>query len=75
MSGNAPYWVTTAVLASDSVLGGVWDVLRVPQVHVGIDRLGYPTDHLIISVPLAARRVVLQLPLHQDSAKARPTNA
>ena len=42
MSGNALYWVTTAVLALDLVLGGVWDVLKVPQVHVIIDRLGYP---------------------------------
>jgi uncharacterized membrane protein YphA (DoxX/SURF4 family) len=30
------------------VLGGVWDVLRVPQVHVIIDRLGYPSYFLVI---------------------------
>jgi hypothetical protein len=48
MSRNAIYWVTTAVLALELVVGGVWDVLRVPQVHVIIDRLGYPTYFLVI---------------------------
>jgi uncharacterized membrane protein len=48
MSRNAIYWVTTALLALELVLGGVWDVLRVPQVHVIIDRLGYPPYFLVI---------------------------
>ena len=48
MSRNAIYWITTALLASELVLGGVWDVLRVPQVHVIIDRLGYPAYFLVI---------------------------
>jgi uncharacterized membrane protein YphA (DoxX/SURF4 family) len=48
MSRNAIYWVTTALLALELVLGGVWDVLRVPQVHVIIDRLGYPAYFLVI---------------------------
>lgn len=48
MSRNAIYWVTTALLALELVLGGVWDVLRVPQVHVVIDRLGYPPYFLVI---------------------------
>jgi len=48
MSRNVIYWVTTAVLTSELVLGGVWDVLRVPQVHVIIDRLGYPPYFLVI---------------------------
>ena len=48
MSRNAIYWVTTALLALELVLGGVWDVLRVPQVRVVIDRLGYPPYFLVI---------------------------
>jgi len=48
MSRNAVYWVTTILLASELVLGGIWDVLRVPQVHVIIDRLGYPAYFLVI---------------------------
>ncbi|MGB2603960.1 MAG: DoxX family protein [Candidatus Sulfotelmatobacter sp.] len=48
MSRNAIYWVTTAVLALELALGGVWDVLRAPQVRVVIDRLGYPAYFLVI---------------------------
>ena len=48
MSRNAIYWITTALLALELVLGGVWDVLRVQQVHVIIDRLGYPPYFLVI---------------------------
>jgi len=48
MSRNAIYWITTALLASELVLGGIWDVLRVPQVHVIIERLGYPSYFLVI---------------------------
>jgi len=48
MRRNAIYWLATALLASELVLGGVWDVLRVPQVHVIIDRLGYPSSFLVI---------------------------
>ena len=48
MSRSAIYWITTALLAAELVLGGIWDVLRVPQVHVIIDRLGYPSYFLVI---------------------------
>ena len=42
------YWVTTALLASELALGGVWDILRVPQVRELIERLGYPLYFLVI---------------------------
>jgi uncharacterized membrane protein YphA (DoxX/SURF4 family) len=42
------YWVTTALLAFELVLGGIWDVLRVPHVRVVIERLGYPAYFLVI---------------------------
>lgn len=48
MSRNAIYWLTTVLLALELVVGGVWDVLRVPQVHVITDRLGYPPYFLVI---------------------------
>ncbi len=42
------YWVTTALLAFELALGGVWDILRVPQVRDLIERLGYPLYFLVI---------------------------
>ena len=42
------YWVTTALVVFELALGGVWDVLRVPQVRGLIERLGYPSYFLII---------------------------
>jgi uncharacterized membrane protein YphA (DoxX/SURF4 family) len=42
------YWVTTALVVFELVLGGVWDVLQVPQVRSLIERLGYPPYFLII---------------------------
>jgi uncharacterized membrane protein YphA (DoxX/SURF4 family) len=42
------YWVTTALLASELLLGGIWDVLRVPQALGIIHRLGYPSYFLVI---------------------------
>ena len=34
------YWVTTALVVFELALGGVWDILRVPQVRDLIERLG-----------------------------------
>ena len=42
------YWVTTALVVFELALGGVWDLLRVPQVRGLIERLGYPPYFLII---------------------------
>jgi len=42
------YWVTTALVVFELVLGGAWDVLRVPQVRGLIERLGYPPYFLVI---------------------------
>ena len=42
------YWVTTALVVSELALGGVWDILRVPQVRALIERLGYPLYFLVI---------------------------
>jgi uncharacterized membrane protein YphA (DoxX/SURF4 family) len=42
------YWMTTALVVFELVLGGVWDVLRVPQARGLIERLGYPQYFLVI---------------------------
>jgi uncharacterized membrane protein YphA (DoxX/SURF4 family) len=42
------YWVTTTLVAFELVLGGVWDILRVPQARGLIERLGYPPYFLVI---------------------------
>jgi uncharacterized membrane protein YphA (DoxX/SURF4 family) len=42
------YWVTTVLVVFELALGGVWDVLRVPQVRGLIERLGYPPYFLVI---------------------------
>jgi uncharacterized membrane protein YphA (DoxX/SURF4 family) len=42
------YWMTTALIVFELALGGVWDVLRVPQVRGLIERLGYPQYFLVI---------------------------
>jgi uncharacterized membrane protein YphA (DoxX/SURF4 family) len=42
------YWLATALVVSELVLGGIWDVLRVPHVREVIQRLGYPTYFLLI---------------------------
>lgn len=42
------YWAATALLVFELVLGGIWDVLRVPHVRVVIERLGYPLYFLLI---------------------------
>jgi len=42
------YWVTTAPVVFELALGGIWDILRVPQVRSLIERLGYPPYFLVI---------------------------
>ena len=42
------YWVTTALVVFELTMGGVWDILRVPQVRELIERLGYPSYFLLI---------------------------
>jgi uncharacterized membrane protein YphA (DoxX/SURF4 family) len=42
------YWVTTVLVVFELATGGVWDVLRVPQVRGLIERLGYPPYFLVI---------------------------
>ena len=42
------YWVATALLAFELILGGFWDVLRVPHVRAVMERVGYPAYFIVI---------------------------
>ena len=42
------YWVTTALVVFELAMGGVWDILQLPQVRGVIERLGYPLYFLVI---------------------------
>jgi hypothetical protein len=42
------YWITTTLVVFELAWGGVWDILRVPQVRDLIERLGYPLYFLVI---------------------------
>ncbi len=42
------YWVTTLLVAAESVLGGVWDIMQIPYVRADIESLGYPAYVLVI---------------------------
>lgn len=42
------FWITTAILAFELVLGGFWDIFRVPYVRHVILQLGYPLYLLTI---------------------------
>jgi uncharacterized membrane protein YphA (DoxX/SURF4 family) len=42
------YWLTTAILAMELLVGGAWDVLMLPQVREVVHRVGYPVYFLVI---------------------------
>src|SRR3954466_10003186 len=42
------YWIATALVVFELILGGIWDILRVPQVRSLVERLGYPQYFLVI---------------------------
>jgi uncharacterized membrane protein YphA (DoxX/SURF4 family) len=48
MNRTVVYWVATALLAAELLLGGIWDVFEVPQVRIVFERLGYPAYFLVI---------------------------
>jgi hypothetical protein len=45
---TAVYWAVTLLVTAELVVGGMWDVLRIPQVRVTLDHLGYPSYFLVI---------------------------
>ena len=43
------YWVTTVLVAAESAVGGVWDIMRTPYVRTIIEHLGYPSYFLLLT--------------------------
>lgn len=41
------YWVTTALLAAEMLVGGAWGILRIPYVREMMLDLGYP-DYFVV---------------------------
>jgi len=44
----AVYWVATLCVCAELVLGGVWDVTRIPDVRTLVEHLGYPSYFLVL---------------------------
>lgn len=42
------YWIATSLLTAELVLGGIWDILRIPLVRDVVAHLGYPTYFLVL---------------------------
>jgi uncharacterized membrane protein len=68
------YWVTTALVAAELALGGVWDILQTPYVREIVEHLGYPTYLLVImgvwKIPGAFALLVQNLPRLKEWAYA-----
>lgn len=45
---GAVHWIATALVTAELVVGGLWDVLRVPQVRDVVGHLGYPGYFLVL---------------------------
>ncbi|WP_084514203.1 DoxX family protein [Nocardia acidivorans] len=58
------YWVTTAIIAVESAMGGVWDILRIDYVKDVIeDQLRYPTYvAVLIGIAKIPGAIVLVVP-------------
>lgn len=42
------YWLATAVVAGEMLLGGIWDIARLPFVADLVAHLGYPSYFLVL---------------------------
>lgn len=45
---SAGYWLATAVIAGELLLGGIWDITRLPFVAGLVTHLGYPSYFLVL---------------------------
>jgi uncharacterized membrane protein YphA (DoxX/SURF4 family) len=69
------YWVTTAIIAAELAVGGVWDILRIDYVREVLEqRLGYPAYFAVIigvwKVPGAVALLVPRVPRLKEWAYA-----
>ncbi|MEV6769589.1 DoxX family protein [Nocardia sp. NPDC051030] len=42
------YWIATLLVIAELVVGGIWDILRIPYVRDLMPHLGYPTYFLVL---------------------------
>lgn len=42
------YWTATGLLAAELIIGGIWDILRIPMARDVVVDLGYPTYFMVI---------------------------
>jgi DoxX-like family len=42
------YWIATGLLAAELIVGGIWDILRIPLARDVVVDLGYPTYLMVI---------------------------
>jgi uncharacterized membrane protein YphA (DoxX/SURF4 family) len=60
---NTAYWISTAVLATECIVGGVWGVLQLPPFIDTATHLGYPAYFMsILGVWYVSAGVVLLVP-------------
>jgi uncharacterized membrane protein YphA (DoxX/SURF4 family) len=45
---HSTYWAATLLVTAELVVGGMWDVLRIPQIRGVVTHLGYPSYFLVI---------------------------
>lgn len=68
------YWIATSLLTAEMVLGGIWDILRIPLVRDVVTDLGYPTYLLVLlgiwKLLGAAALLVPKFPLLKEWAYA-----
>ncbi len=68
------YWIATSLVAAELVLGGIWDILRIPLVRDVVTQLGYPTYFLVLlgvwKLLGAAALLVPRFPLVKEWAYA-----
>jgi hypothetical protein len=57
------YWISTALLAAEMLIGGAWGILRIPYVREMMQDLGYPDYFvMLLGVWYALGGVVLLAP-------------
>ena len=53
---SVTYWIATGFVVVELVLGGIWDVLRIPLVRNVVTQVGYPTYFLGMRVSCPEHR-------------------
>ncbi|MGH3439370.1 MAG: DoxX family protein [Sciscionella sp.] len=61
--GAIAYWITTALLAAEMLVGGMWGILQIPYTRDMMQHLGYPDYfNVLLGVWYALGGVALLVP-------------